>query len=82
MWGYYGSKSKIVKHYPEPQFDTIIEPFAGTAQYSLKYWDKNVILLEKYDVIVNLWKWLQQCSKEDVLGIRQLKYGECTPSER
>ena len=78
MWGYYGSKSKIVKHYPAPKYGTIIEPFAGTAQYALMYWDRNVILIEKYDVICNLWKWLQECSKADILSIRQLKCGENT----
>lgn len=78
MWGYYGSKSKIVKHYPPPKFDTIIEPFAGTAQYSLKYWEHDVILIEKYSVISNLWKWLQVCSKDDILNTRQLKFGENT----
>ena len=35
MWGYYGSKSKIASMYPKPMYDKIIEPFAGTAQYSL-----------------------------------------------
>lgn len=61
-----------------PKFDTIVEPFAGTAQYSLKYWDKKVILIEKYNVICDLWKWLQQCTKKDILSIRQLKCGENT----
>lgn len=78
MWGYYGSKSKIVNKYPSPKYDTIIEPFAGTAQYALKYYDRNVILIEKYDVICNLWLWLQKCSKKDILSIRQLKCGEST----
>lgn len=76
MWGYYGSKSKIVNKYPEPEYSKIIEPFAGTAQYSLKYWDRDVLLIEKYDVIVKLWKWLQQCSKQDVIGLPRLKCGE------
>lgn len=78
MWGYYGSKSKIVGKYPPPVFSKIIEPFAGTAQYSLMYWDRDIHLIEKYDVIVNLWKWLQKCSKNDILSIRRLKYGEST----
>ena len=78
MWGYYGSKSKVVNYYPPPKHDKIIEPFAGTAQYSLLYWDKEIHLIEKYDVIVNLWKWLQKCSKNDILSTRRLKCGENT----
>lgn len=76
MWGYYGSKSKIVKKYPAPLLDKIIEPFAGTAQYSLQYFEKDVTLVEKYDVVVRLWKWLQKCSKPDILGLPRLKCGE------
>lgn len=37
IFGYYGSKSKIAQHYPSPWFDTIIEPFAGSAAYSARY---------------------------------------------
>jgi hypothetical protein len=76
MWGYYGSKSKIVNKYPKPEFDKIIEPFAGTAQYSLKYFDRDILLIEKYDVIVKIWKWLQLCSRKDILDLPQLKFGE------
>jgi len=76
MWGYYGSKSKVVGNYPAPLEDTIIEPFAGTAQYALKYHDKRVILYDSYELIIKLWKWLQSCSPCDIRGIRRLKYGE------
>ena len=78
MWGYYGSKSKIINYYPPPKFSSIIEPFAGTAQYALKHWDNNVTLIEKYERITNLWLWLQQCSPQDILSIRRLKFGEST----
>lgn len=76
MFGYYGSKSKIVNKYQKPKFNVIIEPFAGTAQYSLKYWENDIILIEKYDVIYKIWKWLQQCSKKDILELPILKEGE------
>jgi len=76
MFGYYGSKSKIIKKYTPPMFDEIIEPFAGTAQYSLLYYDRKITLIEKYEVIVKIFKWLQQCSKEDVLSAPIMKCGE------
>ena len=42
--------------YPNPQYDIIVEPFAGTAVYSLydNNWQKEIHLIEKYDVIVDL----------------------------
>jgi len=66
MWSYYGSKSKVIDYYPPPKFDKIIEPFAGTARYALKYFDRDVLLVDKYEVIVKIWKWLQLCSKKDI----------------
>lgn len=80
MWSYYGSKSKIVSYYPAPTENKIIEPFAGSAQYSLKYWENDIILLDKYEVIIRLWKWLQQCSEKDILRLPRLKKGETTDS--
>lgn len=69
MWSYFGSKSKIVKYYEPPKYDKIIEPFAGTAKYALMYYDKEVTLVEKYDVIYNIWKYLQDAHPADILSL-------------
>jgi site-specific DNA-adenine methylase len=78
MWSYYGSKKSIAKHYPQPIYDTIIEPFSGAAQYSLfgDNWQKRVILVDKYDVVSRVWKYLINASKEDILGLPDISYGE------
>lgn len=76
MFSYYGSKSKIIDYYPKPQFDRIIEPFAGSARYSLKYFEKDVLLVDKFDIIVNIWKYLQECSPNDILSLPSLKQGD------
>lgn len=76
MWSYYGSKSKVISYYTPPMYQRVIEPFAGTAQYALRYFDHDVLLVDKYDVIVRVWKWLQRCSKQDVLGLPRLKFGQ------
>ena len=76
MFSYYGSKSKIVDYYPPPKFDKIIEPFAGSAKYALKYWQKDVLLMDKYEIIYKIWKWLQLCSKADILKLPILKQGD------
>jgi 16S rRNA G966 N2-methylase RsmD len=78
MWSYYGSKSKIVGLYPAPNYDVIIEPFAGSARYALEYWDRQVYLVEKDKLLVALWKWLQKCSPKDILGLPSMKQGEST----
>ncbi len=76
MFSYYGSKSKIVDLYPSPKFGKIIEPFAGSARYALKYFDRDVLLVDKYDVIVKIWHYLQQASEKDILGLPKLKHGD------
>lgn len=77
MWSYYGSKTVMVELYPKPKFDAIIEPFAGAAKYSLRHFEKDVILVDKYDVIISIWKWLQQCSEKDILSLpSKIKTGE------
>ncbi len=49
MFYYYGRKKQVAKYYPVPNFSTIVEPFAGSAAYSLygENWKKDVILVEK-----------------------------------
>jgi len=76
MFSYYGSKSKIVDLYPPPKYDRIIEPFAGSARYSLKYWQKDVLLVDRYEIIVRVWQWLQSCSKSDINGLPSVKRGD------
>lgn len=76
MWSYYGSKTNIAHLYPKPLHDKIIEPFAGTARYSLKYFEKDILLVDKYDVIVKIWKWLQLCSPKDIISLPRFKKGE------
>ncbi len=66
MWSYYGSKNKIAKYYPPPLFDTIIEPFAGAAYYSLRYFERDVVLIDKSPDIILIWKYLQACSIQDI----------------
>lgn len=78
MFSYYGSKSKIVDLYPPPKFDKIIEPFAGSARYSLKYWQKDVLLVDKYEIIVKVWQWLQKCSPNDILSLPNMEAGQNT----
>ena len=69
MWSYYGSKGKIVKHYPKPKHSLIIEPFAGTAKYSLLHNSHNVLLNEKYETVYKIWKWLiEDATEEEILS--------------
>lgn len=73
MFSYFGSKTNVVHCYPKPKHDKIIEPFAGSARYSLRWFEKDVLLIDKYEVVVKIWKWLQQCSPQDILKLPRVK---------
>ena len=78
MFSYYGTKKKLSKYYPISNFDTIIEPFAGAAMYSLRddNWKKNVILYDSYDKVYLVWDYLiNQASKDDIKNLPDLKKG-------
>lgn len=76
MWSYYGSKSRLVRHYPPPKYAKVIEPFAGCAKYSLKYFERQVVIVDKYKVLIDVWRYLQQASEIDILKLPKLKTGE------
>lgn len=69
FWRYYGAKWRIAPRYPAPRHGTIIEPFAGAAGYSLRYPDREVILVEKYHVIAEIWRWLIAATPDEVRAI-------------
>ena len=82
MFYYYGRKKKISRHYPAPNRNTIIEPFAGSAAYSLHAdnWKRDVVLVEKDSRIVDIWNWLIDpgTTKEDIESLPDLEVGEKT----
>lgn len=69
FWRYYGAKWRIAPRYPAPRHRTIVEPFAGAAGYSLRYPDRDVILVEKYHVIAEIWRWLIAATPDEVRAI-------------
>ena len=75
MFSYYGSKSKIVDYYPPPKHKRIIEPFAGSARYSLKYWQNDALLVDKYEEVIKVWHYLQNASEKDIIGLPEMKAG-------
>jgi len=76
MFSYYGGKTNVVKHYPKPINNKIIEPFCGSARYSLEHWENEVLLVDKYPVIVDIWNYLKNCSEKDILSLPILKKGQ------
>ena len=76
MWSYYGSKGNVVDLYPSPKHGKVIEPFAGSARYSLKWFDRDVLLVDRYPIVIEIWQYLQQASEADILGLPKIQKGE------
>lgn len=73
---FYGGKWRAAPHYPPPEHNTIVEPFAGSAGYSLRYPHKQVVLVEKDPVIAQTWRYLIGVSAEEVLGLPDISEGQ------
>ena len=81
MFYYYGRKFRLAKLYPEPlkESNVIVEPFAGSAAYSLhgERWKKDVILYDTYDVVVKIWEYLiNDATERDIEQLPILKKGD------
>ena len=73
FFSYYGGKWRdAVKLYPAPAHDRVIEPFAGSAGYSLRYHDRQVVLYEIDPVVVAVWKYLIAVKPSEILAIPDL----------
>lgn len=69
MFSYFGSKYMLSKRYGKPKFDFVIEPFAGSAAYSL-YWDvPKVLLLDANPLLVSLWEYLIRVKRSEILRL-------------
>lgn len=67
----------------------IVEPFAGSARYSLLHFENDVYLYDASQLIVSLWKYLIGASEKDILGLPDVpskvsldNYTELAPIER
>jgi len=73
FFGYYGGKWRDTpKHYPSPVFDSIVEPFAGSAGYALRYPHLNVTLCEVDPILAGVWSFLVRARPSEILSIRDL----------
>jgi site-specific DNA-adenine methylase len=74
FFGFYGGKWRdALKHYPTPSHDLIIEPFAGSAGYSLRYAARRVVLCEIDPVLAAVWQYLIRVRPEEIRSIPDIK---------
>jgi hypothetical protein len=66
---FFGGKWRLAPKYPSPTYPTIIEPFAGSAGYSVRYNAPRVILLDADPAIIGVWHYLIGASEREVLAL-------------
>jgi hypothetical protein len=79
MFYFYGRKKQLARHYPAPEHQLIIEPFAGSAAYSLHSdnWRRDVLLVERDPRVADIWRWLiEDATPKEILALPELRVGE------
>lgn len=69
---FYGSKWNIARHYPVPTGATVVEPFAGSAGYSLFYDCPRVHLIDADPIIAGVWSYLIEVSADEILSLPEM----------
>ena len=79
FWRYYGGKFRTGPRYPAPTYGTIIEPFAGAAGYAMRHAERNVILVERYAVVAEMWRFLIRASADEIRRIPVVEHIDDLP---
>ena len=70
MFDYFGSKKRLAPTYDPPTYDTIIEPFAGAAAYSMLWLTRRremtAILYDIDPMVIELWTRLLDLTPEEL----------------
>lgn len=73
---FFGAKWYHAKRYRAPSSGLVVEPFAGSAGFSVRHAVPEAILVEKDPVIAGVWKWLIESDAEDVMQLPMLEPGQ------
>lgn len=66
---YFGSKYRSIKYYPKPLLGKIKEPFAGSATYSLYYYDLQVELYDLNEDVCAVWDYLIHAKESELRSL-------------
>ena len=71
MFKFFGSKYRLARNYPAPKYATVIEPFAGSAAYSVFHRRSldRVVLVEKDHRIADVLVRLLSMSSDDIRAL-------------
>lgn len=76
FFSYFGGKWRAAPRYPAPVFETIVEPFAGSAGYSIHHHERDVHLFDKSATVCHVWDFLIEATPRDVRALPLLDPGQ------
>jgi site-specific DNA-adenine methylase len=66
FFSFYGGKWRAAPRYPRPDNQLIIEPFAGSAGYSVRHHRHAVLLVDLDEKIIGTWQYLISASSTEI----------------
>ncbi len=75
FFSYLGGKYRAAPAYPPPHHPVIVEPFAGSAGYSLRYPEHDVILIERDEKVAAVWRYLLGARPEEIRALPLIGQG-------
>lgn len=70
FFSYYGGKWRDApKHFPAPEHARIVEPFAGSAGYAVRYPQAQVVLCDIDPIIASVWDYLIHVDAGEILSL-------------
>lgn len=66
---FFGGKWRLAPRYPSPRLGTIVEPFAGSAGYSVRYNARRVVLFDADPTIIGVWRYLIGASEAEIRSL-------------
>lgn len=68
---HFGSKARLAYRLPPPRFDTLIEPFAGSAAYTVLHAKPHhrVLLYDTDERVCTVWEYLIGASERDIMAL-------------
>lgn len=76
FFSYFGGKFMRSKYYPAPAHDVIVEPFAGAAGYSLRHYERKVLLVDTSPYICGVWDYLIKATPQEILRLPLVSPGQ------
>lgn len=73
---YYGGKYRIAPRYPAPTHSLLYEPFAGSAGYSLRHFEKKVRLFDLNERVCGVWDYIFKVKELEILKLPEI-FDDC-----